>query len=166
LVFVRRTLAWLPESDEEILARHPDDDDPDDLMGLTRWASTQPLDDVPWTRKWVMVAGPYTGGSDDPREWTANWRRLNLAALALLRAGYMPVVGVSLAKPMMDAAVGTDAERWDLMTELSLELVERCDACLRLEGSSRGADAEVARFIKLGKPVFHTLEQLRKGLLL
>jgi hypothetical protein len=110
--------------------------------------------------KWVMVSGPYTGGSEDQSAWAANWRRLNEAALALWRAGYMPILGVNLAKQMADIAGGSDDAQWALTTQLSLELVERCDACLRLEGASRGADAEVARFVALGKPVFPGIEQL------
>ena len=104
-----------------------------------------------------MVAGPYKSGSRDPVVWAANLRKLNEAAVALWRAGHVPIIGVNMALPMVDAAGGSDAAYDDLMTPVSLSLVERCDACLRIGGPSRGADDEVRRFETAGHPIYRSL---------
>jgi hypothetical protein len=46
------------------------------------------------------------------------------------------------------------------MMPLSLRLVERCDACLRVGGPSQGADEEAARFRASGRPVYAALEEV------
>ncbi len=71
----------------------------------------------------------------------------------------MPVIGVNLALPIVQAAGDPDAEA-RLMLPLSLALAERCDACLRIGGPSAGADAEVARFAARGAPVYTAVEQI------
>jgi hypothetical protein len=46
---------------------------------------------------WVMIAGPYWSGSRDPEVWAANPKKLNEAAVALQRAGHVPIIGVNMA---------------------------------------------------------------------
>jgi len=107
---------------------------------------------------WIMIAGPYTASAATPAERQANLDTLNAAALAVFDKGHVPIVGVNLANPIIRVA---GEERFDeIMMPVSLALTERCDAILRLGGSSRGADAEVARFAAAGKPVFHSLDDL------
>ena len=55
---------------------------------------------------WIMVAGPYraSGGASDPAIRAANLRILNAAAVALHRAGHVPIIGVNMALPMIEAA--------------------------------------------------------------
>lgn len=105
-----------------------------------------------------MVAGPYRSGSADPAIWAANLRALNATALALHRLGHVPVIGVNMALPVIEAAGGGDAAFAAIMMPLSLALSDRCDACLRVGGPSRGADEEVARFEARGKPVYRCLD--------
>jgi hypothetical protein len=107
---------------------------------------------------WIMVAGPYTSGGADAAQRAANLRRMNEAALALFRMGHVPVVGVNMALPIIDA--GGNACFAEVMMPLSLALAERCDGCLRLDGVSEGADAEAARFRAAGKPVWTSLGQV------
>ena len=66
------------------------------------------------------------------------------------------MIGINLALPLLDAAAGDSA--LDLLTAVSVALVERCDACLRLPGASVGADLEVAAFGVAGKPVLTNLD--------
>ena len=108
--------------------------------------------------QWIMVSGPYTAGSTDAASRAANLRALNRAALALLRMGHVPVIGVNLALPIIEAA-GVEAFG-EIMMPLSLAMAERCDACLRIGGPSKGADDEVARFQARGKPVYLRLEDV------
>jgi hypothetical protein len=105
-----------------------------------------------------MVAGPYSSGAVDAAARAANLRALNEAALAVFRCGHVPVIGVNLALPIIDAA-GADSFD-EIMTPLSLSLAERCDAVLRIGGASAGADEEVARFRARGLPVFHALDDI------
>jgi len=109
---------------------------------------------------WIMVAGPYRSGSAAPDVWAANLRVLNQAAVDLFRAGHVPVIGVNMALPMIDVAGGADAAYREIMTPLAMALVDRCDACLRIGGPSRGADEEVDRFRAAGRPVYRSLDDV------
>lgn len=105
---------------------------------------------------WIMVAGPYTAGGADAAGRAANLRAMNVAALALHRMGHVPVIGVNMALPVIEAGGDFD----EVMMPLSLALAERCDACLRIGGPSAGADAEATRFAVAGKPVFSALDEV------
>ena len=109
---------------------------------------------------WIMVAGPYSSGGADAARRAENLAALNRAAVALLRLGHVPVIGVNMALPMI-AAAGDDPAAFEaIMMPVSLALAERCDACLRIGGASAGADAEVARFAARGLPVYHSLDEV------
>jgi len=108
--------------------------------------------------QWILVSGPYTAGTTDAASRSANLRALNRAALALFRMGHVPVIGVNLALPIIEAAGA--AAFAEIMMPLSLALAERCDACLRIGGPSRGADDEAQRFQARGKPVYLRLEDV------
>ena len=105
-----------------------------------------------------MVSGPYTSGGADARGRAANLAQMNRAALALFRAGHVPVIGVNMALPVIEAA-GENAFE-EIMMPLSLALADRCDACLRIGGPSKGADDEAERFRARGLPVYIRLEDV------
>ena len=108
---------------------------------------------------WIMVAGPYSSGAADEEERQRNLDVLNRAALALFNRGYIPVIGVNNALPLIKMVGTADAfER--IMIPYSLALSERCDACLRVGGPSKGADQEVERFRQMDKPVYFRLEDI------
>ncbi len=107
---------------------------------------------------WIMIAGPYTATvSDAERE--ANLQVLNQAALAVLRMGHTPVIGVNMALPVIAAGGGYD----EVMMPLSLALAERCDACLRVGGPSAGAEAEMDRFRARGLPIYAGLDEVPRA---
>ena len=106
---------------------------------------------------WIMVAGPYSSGGADAQQRAANLRALNEAAVVLFRAGHVPVIGVNLALPMIEAAGGHDAAYQQIMMPVSLALADRCDACLRVGGPSKGADEEMQRFAARGQPVYRSV---------
>ena len=110
-----------------------------------------------------MVAGPYRAGTKDPVRWAVNLRVLNEAAVALHRAGHVPIIGVNMALPMIDAAGGGPQDYEAIMAPVSLALVDRCDACLRIGGPSLGADDEVRRFEAAGRPVYRSLAEVPAG---
>jgi hypothetical protein len=108
---------------------------------------------------WVMISGPYTAGGADARGRAANLARMNDAAVAVFRRGHVPIIGVNLALPIIEAAGGAGAFD-EIMMPLSLAAADRCDGCLRIGGASRGADDEVARFRAAGKPVWTSIDEL------
>ncbi len=106
---------------------------------------------------WIMAAGPYAAGGADAARRAENLRALNGAAVALLRAGHTPVVGVDMALPMIEAAGGGEAAHREIITPVSLALADRCDGCLRVGGPSGGADEEVERFRAAVRPVYRSV---------
>jgi hypothetical protein len=110
---------------------------------------------------WIMVSGPYTSNAKTPEARAENLRVMNRAALALFRMGHTPIIGVSLALPIIEVA-GDEAFD-EIMMPLSLAAAERCDACLRIGGPSRGADDEAARFRACGKPVYARIEDVPRA---
>lgn len=111
---------------------------------------------------WIMISGPYSHGAPTPADRAANLRNLNRAALAVFEMGHVPIIGVNMALPMIELAGDDTFGR--IMMPVSLALVERCDACLRIGGASSGADQEVEGFRRLGRPVFCNLAELEAGL--
>ena len=110
---------------------------------------------------WIMISGPYRAGARNEAERQANLDAMNHAAYEVFRLGHVPVIGVNMALPIIQA---NGAERYDeIMMPVSLALVERCDACLRIGGVSGGADQEAARFQAQGKPVYRRLDEIPRG---
>jgi len=106
-----------------------------------------------------MVSGPYTSGASSPDGRAANLRAMNRAAAEVWALGLVPVIGVNMALPLIEA---TGPETYgSVMMPLSLALAERCDACLRIGGRSQGADDEAEVFRRQGKPVFSSISELR-----
>jgi hypothetical protein len=107
---------------------------------------------------WIMIAGPYRSGSSDSAVWADNLRKLNAAAYAVFMKGHVPIIGVNLALPVI-ASAGQESYG-QIMQPLSLHLTERCDAILRIDGLSTGADQEVERFLARGLPVFRSVDEV------
>ncbi|MCE2919180.1 MAG: DUF1937 family protein [Alphaproteobacteria bacterium] len=107
---------------------------------------------------WIMIAAPYTSGGADAALRATRLAEMNQAALAILRLGHVPVIGVNMALPIIAAADGDVFD--EVMMPVSLALAERCDAVLRMGGPSQGADQEVARFRQAGKPVYLALADI------
>jgi hypothetical protein len=83
---------------------------------------------------------------------------LNQAALAVFQKGHVPIVGVNMALPVIEAA-GLDSYE-HIMLRLSLRLTERCDAILRIGGLSAGADAEVEACRDRSLTVFRSIDDI------
>jgi hypothetical protein len=107
---------------------------------------------------WIMIAGPYRSGSSDLSVWAENLRKLNVAANAILQKGHVPIVGVNMALPVIDAAGQELYEK--IMMPLALRLTDRCNAVLRIGGPSKGADEEVDRFRARGLRVFRSIDEI------
>ena len=105
-----------------------------------------------------MIAGPYSSGAKTDSDREANLLALNHAAYQVFRKGHVPIIGVNLALPVIQAAGPQMYEA--IMMPLSLALADRCDAVFRIGGSSRGADDEVDRVRARGGRVYLSLEEI------
>jgi hypothetical protein len=112
----------------------------------------------------ILIAGPYRSGTnDDPILMERNLRHLEAVALPLFRAGHIPMIGEWVALPLMRAAGSKkpgDPAYNEIAYPVAERLLKKCDAILRLEGESKGADQDVLIAKKLGLKVFYKLEDV------
>lgn len=102
----------------------------------------------------VYIAGPLSAGDQ-----FLNVRAALDAARDVRAAGHLPFV------PHLSAfAHLVHAQPYAVWIDEDLAWLECCDALLRLEGESPGADAEVARARELGMPVYHSVDQMAREL--
>jgi hypothetical protein len=114
-------------------------------------------------KPWVYIASPYTKG-----DCAINVRTQMEAFDQLLSLGVVPIA--PLYSHFQHMFLPRPYQDW---IALDLEVIQRCDACLRLTASheyadgtayrqseSSGADGEVAECQRLGKPVFRSVEEV------
>jgi len=112
----------------------------------------------------ILVAGPYRSGTnDDPVLIARNVEAMTDTALRLFRAGHLPLLGEWFALPLIEHAgsqgIG-DAVFDEIFHPISRRLVQKCDACLRIGGPSKGADEMVALARSFDREVFFKLEDV------
>ena len=67
-------------------------------------------------------------------------------ALPIFRLGHIPVIGERLALPLLQLAGSTkpgDEACQEISYPIAHRILLKCDAVLRIEGSSKGADEDV-----------------------
>jgi len=106
----------------------------------------------------ILIAGPYRSGTnDDPALIEKNVREMESYALPIFRAGHAPVLGEWLALPLVDLAgskrIGDEAFD-EVFHPIATRLLEKCDAVLRVGGSSAGADEMVRIGRSLGLKIY------------
>ncbi|KUJ60656.1 NUDIX hydrolase [Flavobacteriaceae bacterium CRH] len=112
----------------------------------------------------ILIAGPYRGGTnDDPKLIQKNLEKLEAVALPLFRMGHLPIIGEWLALPLLHLAgskhIGDSV--WDeIQYPVAHRLLEKCDAVLRLEGESKGADNDVRIATERGLKIYYKLEDI------
>ena len=110
-------------------------------------------------KKWVMISGPYTHGAKNAQDRQKNLDRLNKIALEVFKKGYIPIIGMNMALPIVNTS--HDENLFDkMMMPVALALVSRCDYLLRVEGASSGADDETELALSLGKMVFYNINDI------
>lgn len=112
----------------------------------------------------ILIAGPYRSGTnDDPLLMAQNLARLERAALDVYDAGHVPMIGEWIALPIMrlkgSRKVG-DPIYEQFAYPVAHRLLASCDAVLRIEGASKGADEDVRRALELGKRVYRSASEL------
>lgn len=112
----------------------------------------------------ILIAGPYRSGTnDDPALIQKNLDRLESFSLAIYRAGHIPMIGEWVALPIMRQAGSkslADAIASEYLYPVASRLLERCDAVLRIEGASKGADEDVRLARERGLAVFTRVEEI------
>jgi hypothetical protein len=112
----------------------------------------------------ILVAGPYRSGTnDDPVLIEHNVNAMNDTALALFRAGHLPVLGEWYALPLIAHAGSTrigDVAFDEIFHPVARRLVAKCDAVLRIGGPSAGADEMVAIGRAHGKAIYLGLAEV------
>ena len=120
-----------------------------------------PVWEKPRKRIRVYVASPYgrrIGNSD--KQCEDNVQRAIDAGRELITLGYIPLVANLYHYLHRDWLDSPDEDRW---LEMCMAWLPFCNALLRLPGKSHGADAEVARALELGIPVYYSLGELKNG---
>ena len=115
----------------------------------------------------ILIAGPYRSGTnDDPELMRQNLSRMEAMALPLFRAGHIPLIGEWLALPLLRTAGSKNAGD-DIYNEISYPIARRlltkCDALLRIEGASKGADGDVLLAQQMGLKIYYKLEDIING---
>ena len=112
----------------------------------------------------ILIAGPYRSGTnDDVTMMQLNLDRLESAALPLFRKGHIPMIGEWVALPLLREAGSKkpgDAPYIEIAYPVAERLLTKCDAVLRLEGESKGADQDVRIAKERGLKVYYRLEDV------
>ena len=112
----------------------------------------------------ILIAGPYRSGTNDDRAlMKKNVKDMESYALPIFRAGHIPIIGEWLALPLVDLAgskqVGDQAFN-EVFHPIAIRLLEKCDAVLRVGGSSTGADEMVKVGRRLGLKIYTALAEI------
>ena len=112
----------------------------------------------------ILIAGPYRSGTEDnPELIQKNLDNLEAMAFPLFKKGHVPMIGEWVALPIMKLA-GSKAigdEVWDeVQYPVAHRLLEKCDAVLRIEGASKGADMDVEIAKEKGLKVYYNLDDV------
>lgn len=115
----------------------------------------------------ILIAGPYRSGTnDDPILMQNNLSKLEAAALPLFRLGHIPMIGEWVALPLLrlagSARPGDEAYE-EILYPVAHRLLLECDAVLRLEGASKGADEDVRIAKERGLEIYYRLEDIPRA---
>lgn len=112
----------------------------------------------------ILIAGPYRSGTnDDPTLMQQNLDNLEAAALPLFKKGHIPMIGEWVALPLIHLAGSTKPgdKAWEeIQYPVAHGLLEKCDAVLRIQGASKGADEDVRIATERGVKVYYSLEEV------
>lgn len=98
----------------------------------------------------IYVSGPYSKG-----DVSENIRRACLAGDELLNKGHTPLVPhLTHLWHLMSP------KSWDTWMRIDLDLLNVCDAVLRLDGESKGADLEVAEAKRLCLFIYYDIKEV------
>src|SRR4026208_1624121 len=107
----------------------------------------------------ILVASPYRSGTnDDPKLIHANVKFMSDIALKVYRLGHLPVLGEWFALPLIETA-GSKETGDEIFNQIfhpvAVQLIDHCDAILRIGGPSKGADEMMSTGQQKGKQLFY-----------
>ena len=112
----------------------------------------------------ILIAGPYRSGTnDDPELMQQHLNNLEAVALPLFRKGHVPIIGEWVALPIIHLAGSTKTgdDAWnEIQYPCAHRLLEKCDAVLRIEGISKGADEDVRIATERGLKVYYSIDDV------
>jgi len=112
----------------------------------------------------ILIAGPYRSGTnDDPQAMQQNLDKLESVALPLFRKGHVPIIGEWIALPLIHLAGSAkpgDAAWEEVQYPVAHRILEKCDAVLRIEGASKGADEDVRIARERGLKIYYRVEDV------
>ncbi|ASK29554.1 DUF4406 domain-containing protein [Chryseobacterium sp. T16E-39] len=112
----------------------------------------------------ILIAGPYrSGANDDPQLIQQNLNKLESAALPIFRKGHVPMIGEWVALPLIHLAGSKQLgdEAWqEIQYPIAHRILEKCDAILRLEGASKGADEDVRIAKERGLTIYYNIDDI------
>ena len=112
----------------------------------------------------ILIAGPYRSGTnDDPKLMQQNLDKLEAMALPLFRLGHIPMIGEWVALPLLHLVGSTkpgDAAYKEILYPVAHRLLLKCDAVLRVDGISKGADEDVRIATERGLKIYYNLEDV------
>ncbi|WP_350285365.1 DUF4406 domain-containing protein [uncultured Croceitalea sp.] len=112
----------------------------------------------------ILVAGPYLSGTNnDLKLVQKNMDALEAYALPIFEKGHIPIIGEWVANPLIKLAgsksIG-DVIFHEIQYPAAHRLLQKCDAVLRIEGASKGADQDVKIAKKLGLKIYFNLNEI------
>jgi hypothetical protein len=103
----------------------------------------------------ILIAGPYRSGTnDDPALIAKNVHEMEAYALPIFRAGHIPLVGLAGSVKLGDEHFN------EIFHPIAVRLLEKCDAVLRVGGTSAGADEMVRVGRSLGLKIYGDLAEI------
>ena len=112
----------------------------------------------------ILISGPYRSGTnDDPQKMQQNLDNMQAMALPIFRKGHVPIIGEWFAMPLLKLAGSTkpgDAAYEEISYPIAHRILTKCDAVLRIEGASNGADIETAKAKEMGLVIYYSLEDI------
>lgn len=112
----------------------------------------------------ILIAGPYRSGTNNNIELIEkNMDRLESVALPIFRKGHIPMIGEWVANPLIKLG-GSKSIGDEIFTEIQYptahRLLKKCDAVLRIEGTSKGADQDVEIAKELGLKIYYDVSDI------
>ena len=112
----------------------------------------------------ILVAGPYRSGTNDNLDLiAANVKAMTVTALELYKLGHLPVLGEWFALPLIEAAGSNEVGDQifnEMFHPIAVQLIDHCDAVLRIGGASSGADEMVRTAQDKGKIIFYNKSEI------
>jgi len=112
----------------------------------------------------ILIAGPYRSGTnDDAKLMQQNLNNLETVALPLFRKGHIPMIGEWVALPLIYLAGSAKPgdEAWEeIQYPVAHRLLEKCDAVLRIDGASKGADEDVRIANERGLKIYYRIDDV------